>query len=58
MRALSERSESKGPFDLSLLESVLTYIASRNSFRFRSYKNIGGGGYSSRIEENYEPQIH
>src|SRR5258708_733182 len=36
------------------LECALTYTISRNSFRFRSYKNMGGGGYLSPIEESYE----
>jgi hypothetical protein len=57
MRALSERSKSKGPFDLSLLESALTRTISHNSFRFRSYKNMGGGGYPFSIEESYDSEI-
>src|SRR6266481_3744231 len=36
------------------LESALRCMVSSNSFRFRSYKNMGGGGYLSPIEESYE----
>jgi hypothetical protein len=57
MRALSESAvadKSKGPFDLTPLECALTRTISRNSFKFRSYKNMGGGGYLSPIEESYE----